>query len=272
MHSTLSRRKFLKGSVAMGVGARLVTRPLAAEPEVESPIVNSGKRVKKVSIVGIGGSHMEKKPTEDEAIRIVRTALDSGINFLDNCWDYNGGASEIRMGKALRDGYRQKAFLMSKIDGHSKAGAARQIDESLGRLQTDHVDLMQFHEVIRPTDPESIFADGGSIEAMLEAQKSGKVRFIGSRATRAPISICTCSRWQRVTDFGSIPCRCHSTSWTHTTKVLEQGSARPYRARNRCSRHEANGQWLDFEEQYRSTGRVPSLCDESADQCGDYRL
>jgi len=107
--------------------------------------------------VGIGGFHIGQKPTEDEAIRIVRTALDSGVNFLDNCWDYNDGRSEIRMGKALRDGYREKAFLMSKIDGHSKVAAARQIDESLQRLQTDHVDLMQFHEIIRPDDPEKVF-------------------------------------------------------------------------------------------------------------------
>ena len=136
--------------------------------------------------MGIGGFHLGMKPTEDEAIRIVRTALDSGVNFLDNCWDYNGGESEVRMGKALRDGYREKAFLMTKIDGHSKAGAAKQIDESLRRLQTDHVDLLQFHEVIRPGDPEKIFGEGGSLEAMLEAKKAGKLRYIGFTGHKHP--------------------------------------------------------------------------------------
>jgi predicted aldo/keto reductase-like oxidoreductase len=109
-----------------------------------------------------------------ESIRIIRKAIDNGINFLDNCWDYNDGVSEIRMGKALRDSYRQKAFLMTKIDGRTKQSASRQIDESLRRLQTDHVDLMQFHEVIRLEDPDRIFAAGGAIEAMLEAKQAGK--------------------------------------------------------------------------------------------------
>jgi len=95
-----------------------------------------------VSLVGLGGFHLGRQADEQETVRIVRTAVDNGINFLDNCWDYNGGASEIRMGKALRDGYRDKAFLMTKIDGRNKATAARQIDESLRRLQTDRIDLM----------------------------------------------------------------------------------------------------------------------------------
>ena len=139
-----------------------------------------------VSAVGLGGSHIGKQREEEESIRIVRTALDRGINFLDNCWDYNGGASEIRMGKALRDAYRDKAFLMTKIDGRDKATAAKQIDESLQRLQTDHVDLMQFHEIIRMDDPDRIFAEGGAIEAMLAAQKAGKVRHIGFTGHKSP--------------------------------------------------------------------------------------
>jgi len=113
-------------------------------------------------------------------------ALDSGVNFLDNCWDYNDGQSEIRMGKALRDGYRQKAFLMTKIDGRTKKAAAQQIDESLHRLQTDRIDLLQFHEVIRDTDPDRIFATGGGMEAVLEAKKQGKIRFIGFTGHKSP--------------------------------------------------------------------------------------
>src|SRR5207302_8218290 len=114
-----------------------------------------------VSAIGLGGWHIGfKHIAEEMSIRIVRSAIDSGINFMDNSWDYNGGASEIRMGKALRDGYREKVFLMTKIDGRSRETAARQIDESLKRLQTDRIDLMQFHEIIRLEDPDRIIASG----------------------------------------------------------------------------------------------------------------
>jgi predicted aldo/keto reductase-like oxidoreductase len=122
----------------------------------------------------------------EESIRIIRTGIDEGINFLDNCWDYNGGESEIRMGKALRDGYRQKAFLMTKVDGRTKAAAAAQLNESLQRLQTDRIDLLQFHEVIRDSDPERIFAEGGGMEAVLEAKEAGKIRFIGFTGHKSP--------------------------------------------------------------------------------------
>jgi predicted aldo/keto reductase-like oxidoreductase len=186
MNSSLSRRTFLKGGLAAGIVAQMRLRAPAAETRNGIPYRLLGSTGAEVSAIGVGGFHIGKKPTEDEAIRIVRTALDSGINFLDNCWDYNGGASEVRMGQALRDGYRAKAFLMSKIDGHTKAGAARQIDESLQRLQTDHVDLLQFHEVIRPGDPEAIFSPEGSLEAVLEAQKAGKVRYIGFTGHKHP--------------------------------------------------------------------------------------
>src|SRR2546426_4262674 len=124
-----------------------------------------------VSLIGVGGYHLGRQADEQETIRIVRTAIDNGINFLDNCWDYNGGASELRMGKALRDGYRDKAFLMTKIDGLNKETAAQQIDESLRRLQTDRIDLMQFHEVIRMTDPERVFGPDG---ARSEERRVGK--------------------------------------------------------------------------------------------------
>ena len=139
-----------------------------------------------VSLIGVGGYHLGRQADEQEAIRIVRTAIDSGINFLDNCWDYNGGASELRMGKALRDGYREKAFLMTKIDGRDKATAARQIDESLRRLQTDRIDLMQFHEVIRMTDPERVFGTGGALEAVIAAQQAGKIRYVGFTGHKSP--------------------------------------------------------------------------------------
>jgi predicted aldo/keto reductase-like oxidoreductase len=150
------------------------------------PYRRLGSTGEMVSLVGVGGYHLGRQADEQETIRIVRTALDNGINFLDNSWDYNGGASEIRMGKALRDGYRDKAFLMTKIDGRNKATAARQIDESLRRLQTDRIDLMQFHEVIRMTDAERVFAQEGALEAVLAAQRAGKVRYVGFTGHKSP--------------------------------------------------------------------------------------
>ncbi len=150
------------------------------------PYRTLGRTGEEVSIVGLGGAHIGMQANEDDSIRIIRTAIDNGINFMDNCWDYNGGNSEIRMGKALRDGYRSKVFLMTKIDGQEKKTAAKQIDESLKRLQTDTIDLLQFHEVIRMSDPERIFGPGGAIEAVLEARKAGKLRYIGFTGHKSP--------------------------------------------------------------------------------------
>jgi len=145
-----------------------------------------GHTGERVSVVGLGGFHIIKKNSEDESIRIVRTAIDNGINFLDNCWDYNNGLSEIRMGKALRDGYRQKAFLMTKVDGQTGTSAITQLEESLRRLQTDTIDLLQFHEVIRISDPDRIFSSDGAIAALLKAKQAGKIRFIGFSGHKSP--------------------------------------------------------------------------------------
>jgi aryl-alcohol dehydrogenase-like predicted oxidoreductase len=140
-----------------------------------------------VSAIGLGGYHLGSgKVDEALAIRIIRSAIDRGIDFLDNCWDYNEGRSEIRMGKALRDGYREKAFLMTKIDGRSKKEAARQLDESLLRLQTDCIDLVQHHEVIRFEDPHRIFEEDGANAALVEARAAGKLRFIGFTGHKDP--------------------------------------------------------------------------------------
>jgi predicted aldo/keto reductase-like oxidoreductase len=134
----------------------------------------------------LGGYHVGKQQDPNESIRLIRAAIDGGITFMDNCWDYNGGISEVRMGQALRDGYRQKVFLMTKIDGRDKSTAARQIEQSLGRLQTDVIDLLQFHEVIRLDDPDVVFAPGGALEAVLEAREAGKVRHIGFTGHKDP--------------------------------------------------------------------------------------
>src|SRR5258707_995422 len=161
----VSRREFV-GLAAASILFGQINRPaLASESKNGIPYRTLGRSREKVSLIGLGGYHIGKQADQQERIRIIRTGLDEGLNFLDNCWDYNGGESEVRMGKALRDGYRQKAFLMSKIDGRTKTAAASQINESLKRLQTDRIDLMQFHEVIRETDPERIFAEGGAMEA-----------------------------------------------------------------------------------------------------------
>ena len=179
----MDRRDFLKTVAATTVASSLNAKLSRAEGSI--PYRTMGRTGEKISIVGIGGYHLGR-PSEEDSIRIVRMALDEGVNFLDNCWDYNNGVSEERMGKALADGYRQKAFLMTKIDGRTKAAAAQQLDESLRRLKTDHIDLLQFHEVIRETDPDRIFGPGGGMEAVLEAKKQGKVRYIGFTGHKSP--------------------------------------------------------------------------------------
>lgn len=187
----MDRRKFIKDITALGVAAGaarfsgMVPKTWAAPEKGQISYRQLGSTGEKVSIVGLGGFHLGR-PEEQEAIRIIRTAIDNGINFMDNSWDYNEGASEIRMGKALRDGYRQKVFLMTKIDGHTGEAATKQLNESLQRLQTDSIDLLQFHEIIRMTDPERIFAPKGAYEAMLAAKKAGKIRYIGFTGHKSP--------------------------------------------------------------------------------------
>jgi len=146
-----------------------------------------GKTGEKVSAIGVGGWHLGLKPVDEQlAIRIVRSAIDRGINFLDNCWDYNEGKSEKRMGKALRDGYRERAFVMTKIDGRSKKEAAKQLDESLRRLRIDYIDLVQHHEIIRFEDPHRVFDGEGANAALVEARAAGKLRYIGFTGHKDP--------------------------------------------------------------------------------------
>ena len=140
-----------------------------------------------VSLIGLGGFHIGKQATEAASIQIIRTAIDRGITFMDNCWDYHDGLSEIRMGKALQNGYRDKIFLMTKIDGRDKKTAAKQIDESLARLRVDHVDLLQLHEILRMEDPDRIFAKGGALEAVMEAKQKGKIKHIGFTGHKDPL-------------------------------------------------------------------------------------
>ena len=178
------RRQFLEIATAW-LGASWLTS--GEERLGPIPRRRLGHTGEMVSMVGLGGYHLARPYVEEaESLRIVRTAIDNGLDFLDNCWDYNDGHSELRMGKALRDGYRRRAFLMTKIDGRDKKTATRQIEESLRRLETDHLDLLQFHEIIRMTDPDRIFAAGGAMEAALEAKKAGKIRYIGFTGHKSP--------------------------------------------------------------------------------------
>jgi aryl-alcohol dehydrogenase-like predicted oxidoreductase len=175
----IDRRSFLSGSLALPAARG------AAQPAT-MPYRTLGRTGEKVSVVGLGGFHIGVQRDERESIRLTRTAIDSGINFMDNCWSYHSGGSETRMGKALRDGYRRKVFLMTKIDGRSRAAAAKQIDDCLRRLETDVIDLMQIHEVIRASDPERVFAPDGAIHALLAARKAGKLRYLGFTGHKDP--------------------------------------------------------------------------------------
>jgi len=165
-----------------------MSTPLPADTPTNSvPTRTLGRTGEKVSMIGLGGSHIGKpKLSDTDAIKIIRTAIDSGLTFMDNSWDYNDGVSETRVGKALKDGYRQKAFVMTKVDGRTKEEAAKQIDQSLKRLQVDHIDLLQHHEVIRFDDPDRIFAKGGAMEAFLDAKRAGKIRYIGFTGHKDP--------------------------------------------------------------------------------------
>lgn len=161
--------------------------PESSSSTGEIPYRALGKTGERVSAIGLGGWHLGlKKVDEALALRIVHAAIDRGINFLDNSWDYNDGASEERVGKALAGGGREKVFLMTKIDGRSKKEATKQLDESLKRLKTDRIDLVQHHEVIRFEDPDRIFDRDGANAALVEAQRAGKIRYIGFTGHKDP--------------------------------------------------------------------------------------
>ena len=196
----ISRRELIKLSTASGlVAAGLAASNKAIKPLLAQDLPNSqikqgemiyrqlGRTGEKVSLVGLGGHHIGRPEDEQFAIALIRKAIDGGINFMDNSWDYHDGGSELRMGKALQNGYRDRVFLMTKIDGRTKKAAAEQIDQSLLRLRSDRIDLLQHHEIIRMEDPDRIFASGGSMEAVLEAQEAGKVRYIGFTGHKDPL-------------------------------------------------------------------------------------
>lgn len=183
----MHRREFIKTAAAAAFVTSLGQKLSFAgdTPGMQYRIL--GHTGEKVSLLGIGGAHIgEAYVPEELGIQIVRAGLDAGVTFLDNAWDYNQGRSELRMGKALRDGYRAKAFLMTKTDGRDAKTAMEQIDVSLQRLQTDHLDLIQLHDIHDMSEPEKIFGPGGAIEALVAAKKAGKVRYIGFTGHKNP--------------------------------------------------------------------------------------
>ncbi|MCI0571128.1 MAG: aldo/keto reductase [Myxococcaceae bacterium] len=182
----MTRREFLDATLALMVAPPALAGAGPASSRTEVPRRKLGRTGETISCIGVGGFHIGVQKDAAESIRLIRRAIDSGITFLDNCWDYNGGQSELRMGRALEGGYRGKAFLMTKIDGREAKAATRQLEESLRRLKTDRLDLLQLHEVIRESDIDRAFAKGGAVEAMVAARKAGKTRLLGFTGHKSP--------------------------------------------------------------------------------------
>lgn len=183
-----NRREFLQTGVAGLAAAGLAG---AAEPQQTNaggiPLRPLGKTGELVTILGLGGFHSTDHADEAESIKLIQRAVDEGITFLDNAWDYHDGGAEERMGKALaQGGRRDKVFLMTKCCGRTAKDARANLEDSLRRLQTDHLDLWQFHEIIYDNDPDWIFEAGGAIETALKAQEQGKVRFLGFTGHKDP--------------------------------------------------------------------------------------
>ncbi len=193
----MERRDFLKSAAAAGLTAASSTglgqstpgsrRTPTTRPQNPSMKYRElGTTGEQVSLIGLGGYHIGKQQDAAESMALIHAAIDSGITFMDNCWDYNDGISEVRMGQALRNGYRDKVFLMTKLDGRTRDSYNKQLEQSMGRLQVDAIDLVQFHEVIRMEDPDRIFATGGAMEAALAARDAGKIRYIGFTGHKDP--------------------------------------------------------------------------------------
>ena len=160
---------------------------MPSDPPSPVPTRRLGRTGEQVSAIGLGGWHLSLKHVDQRlALRLVHAAIDGGITFMDNCWDYNDGASEERMGRALRDGYRQRVFLMTKIDGRTKQEAQRQLEQSLRRLRTDCIDLVQHHEILRFEDADRIFREDGAQAALEEARAAGRLRYIGFTGHKDP--------------------------------------------------------------------------------------
>jgi uncharacterized protein len=187
--SRRTRRKFLLDAAASGFAATALTNEVLASQQPPGaaglPTRVLGRTGERVSILCLGGWHIGSIKDPAEAIRIMHAAVDQGLTFFDNCWDYHDGGSEEVMGRALAGGRRDKVFLMTKNCERDYAGSRKCLDDSLRRLQTDRIDLWQFHEIIYDNDPDWVFEKGG-LKAALEARKAGKVRYIGFTGHKDP--------------------------------------------------------------------------------------
>lgn len=184
-----NRRRFLQTSVAAGLTLALADKVLAAQKDTGSGLPKRplGSTGADVSILCLGGWHIGQAGKDDgdaAAIKLMHAAIDNGMTFFDNCWDYHDGYSEELMGKAIHD-RRDKVFLMTKVCNRDYEGAKANLDDSLKRMQTDHLDLWQFHEMVYDNDPDWVFEKGG-LRAALEAQKAGKVKHIGFTGHKDP--------------------------------------------------------------------------------------
>ena len=194
---TANRREFLQVGASLAAAGIAASHLHASEfhampqtPQVNDggiPLRPFGKSGEMVTLLALGGHHIGRPKDEKTSLRLIQRAVDEGITFLDNAWDYHDGLSEERMGKALEQGkLRDKVFLMTKCCGRTAEEAQSNLDESLKRLRTDHLDLWQFHEIVYDNDPELIFAKGGAIETALKALEQGKVRYLGFTGHKDP--------------------------------------------------------------------------------------
>jgi hypothetical protein len=202
-----SRRGFLKGALASPLAAQVVAQTQSSANGI--PTRPLGRTGVQVSILGIGGSPASRLREEADASRFFHAAVDNGITFMDNAWEYGNGRAEEIMGRALaEDGLRKKCFLMTKVCERDYSGAMTQLEDSLKKLRTDYLDLWQFHECNYHNDPEYLMEKGG-LRAAMEAKRQGKVRFVGFTGHKHPTSTTSCSAWISP----GTPARCRTTSW-----------------------------------------------------------
>jgi len=264
----MNRRQFLKAAAAYSLFPGALRGQDLPAAIGDMPYRTLGHTGEGVLIVGLGGAHIGvSNIAEVESQRIIRTGIDSGINFMDNSWSYNGGQSEIRMGKALRDGYRQRILLMTKLDGRDARSATMQLDESLKRLQVDHVDLIQFHDVARMDDPEKIFAPSSALEAIIKARTTGKVRYIGFTGHKSPPSSSAHAQYR-------VPKQIHVRYGANAVErygcalpQLRQTSASCARtARHRRARYEVHGRSCNPAQRGCNRIRMLALCHDPSNQ------
>jgi aryl-alcohol dehydrogenase-like predicted oxidoreductase len=238
----ITRRNFLRNTAVAGVAslvpavhavrgeARMLgqTTPGAASTNEQIPKRPMGKTGLQVSIIGMGGYHLGSTKNQAETTEIVARALDAGINFFDNCWEYHDGLSEERVGTALQ-GKRDQVILMTKVctHGRKKDVALQMLDESLRRLRTDHLDVWQIHEVIYENDPDLIFAPNGAAEALLAAKQQGKVRFVGFTGHKDPSIHLKMLSHDFPFDTVQMPLNCFDASFrSFETHVLPEANRR----------------------------------------------